>query len=540
MCESAGLAPGAVACSPHATGTPAGFQQAPPAPAHAQTRQPPPNPQVTNTATGTPLGGDGGGGPITATADPPVSITVACPADAAPPTVAVNPAQSAVPTSNLNVVVGGFQTFVAGEHKWAADKKASPELLSLALGALPQTVTYTLTVTKLPTTAEKQFVSGTITVTNPGPDPVAISAVSVTAGSAAVPAKCPEGSTSVAPNAPLVCAFNVTWNNGAASGQLGARVDTPETSFYGQPASFDFTNPQRGGTRGDTADIFDDFAGTAPANATGVPTKWWQPDGNAPPGTADGIPLTTADSRVYNYTVQVGPFADKGACGTYTLVNTATVVPSDASGSKVTASSTVSVSVTGCRGNELLDVKSKVAVAISEIKTARVRGSAWTMDAAGPTAAMALGAGKTRQAAFNVTFAKVPKMSFEVSGTVAVTNNNGAAPVELSGVTVSLESANGTARTVDATCGPRGGGLKVGAWGAGGGGAAAVWGGRSAQRASLGRRRKPPAQTPAQTRNLTILPNPTPHYRSWRRARACPAASTPPWTAPLAAPPSPS
>ncbi|GBF96360.1 hypothetical protein Rsub_09431 [Raphidocelis subcapitata] len=414
---------------------------------------------VTNTATGTPLGG-AGGGPVTATADPPVSITVACPADANP-TVAVNPAQAVVPTANLNVMVGGFQTFVAGEHKWTAEKKATPDLVSLAIGALPQTVTYTLTVTKLPASAEKQFVSGTITVTNPGNDPVPISAVSVTAGSAAVPAKCPEGSTSVPPGAPIVCAFNVTWNNGAASGSLGARVDTPEASFYGQPASFDFTNPKRGGTRGDTADIFDDFTGTAPANATGVPTKWWQTDGNAPPGAADGIPLTTVDSRVYNYTVQVGPFADKGACGTYTLLNTATVVPSDASGSKVTASSTVSVSVTGCRDNELLDVKSKVAAVISEVKTARVRGSTWAVEAAGPAAALPLGAGKARSAVFNVSFAKVPKITFEVSGTVAVTNTNGAAAVDVSGVTVALESANGTARTVDATCGPRGGGFKL-------------------------------------------------------------------------------
>lgn len=109
-------------------------------------------------------------------------------------------------------------------------------------------------MTKLPPSDSKFFVAGQITVTTaPGiAAPVLLSAVSVTAGSAAVPATCPAGATQVAPGLPVVCTFNVSWNNGAVAGALGARVDTPEASFTGAPAQFDFTNPKRTAARGNT------------------------------------------------------------------------------------------------------------------------------------------------------------------------------------------------------------------------------------------------------------------------------------------------
>jgi hypothetical protein len=250
-----------------------------------------------------------GGAPVQAKADP-VDITVRCPAAAAPTTPTtpgrpINPA-SAGDVDNLNVQVGQFQTFVGAEYAWAVTKTADNDTLSLAIGQLPKTVTYTLRVTKGAATNKKFFVFGKITVNNPGKTAVNVSTVSVTAGSAAVPATCPPGSMSVAPGVPLVCTFNVTWNNGANSGALGARVDTPQASFYGPAATFDFTNAVQGGTKGATAGVYDDVTAVAPAGATGVPTKWWLADGGSPPPKADGIPLTTEDSRDYVYTMQVG------------------------------------------------------------------------------------------------------------------------------------------------------------------------------------------------------------------------------------------
>jgi hypothetical protein len=410
----------------------------------------------------------GGGSPVTATADPPVSITVNCPK--ATEATLVTP-QSTGEVANLNVAVGDFVTYVTGEYTWAVQKLADNVTLSLGIGELPKTVKYTLKVTKNAAMNSKQFVGGFITVTNPGTKPVDVSAVSVTAGQAAVPAKCPGTSPfSVAPGTPLRCGFNVTWNNGAASGSLGGRVDTPETSFYGQPASFDFTNPKRGDARGETADVFDDMIGTTPANATGVPTKWWTPDGSAPPPKADGIPLTTVDSREYTYTVQVGPFADKGSCGTYQLTNTATVLPKGVTAG-VTATSTVSVSVTGCRGNEYQAVRGSLSLGVTGVSTARLVSNAWSVaGTAAPTNA-SFDYSKGAPAAFNVTFAKVPKATYEVSGTVTVANTQQSAAVDVSGITVSLEAPGGAARTVDAVCGSQGSAFSVGRGRARGGGA---------------------------------------------------------------------
>jgi hypothetical protein len=429
---------------------------------HASTNHPPTHPtkrrQIVNTATATVLGG--GGSPVTATADPPVQITVTCPQKEA--VVVVNP-QETTNVANLNVAVGGFQTFTAGEHAWTVEKSVDDDTVSLAIGQLPKKITYTLKVTKQPVNNNKFFVFGRITVTNPGTKPVDVSSVSVTAGSAAVPAVCPADSKQVQPNVPLVCTFNVTWNNGAQSGALGARVDTPETSFYGQPATFDFTNPQKGGTKGLTVDVFDELVGKAPANATGVPTKWWSPDESAPPSRAEGIPLTTVDSREYVYSVQVGPFADKGACGTYTLVNTATVVPTDASASAVNATSTVSVSVTGCKDGEvLLEVgKGDLQLAVSGIATAKVTSNTWALAGSAAPPAVEVAPGATAAATFTAAVAKVPTARYQVTGTVTVKNTNAAKAVQVSRITVSVEARNGTAETVDATCGPQGTSFKI-------------------------------------------------------------------------------
>lgn len=401
---------------------------------------------ITNTATATLLGQ--AGSPVTATADPPVTITVTCPKQET-----INPMipQSTPDTSNLNVVVGGFQTYVAGEHAWLINKTVDDDTISLKIGQLPKTITYTLDVTKLPASNDKYFVYGKISVTNPGTQTVQVSSVSVTAGSAAVPATCPGNVTGVDPGVPLVCTFNVTWNNGMNSGSLGARVDTPTGSFIGEPASFDFTNPKRGGTRGVTADLYDDFNATAPANATGVPTKWWTTDGSEPPPTEEGVPLTTVDSRQYVYTVQVGPFADKGACGTYKLANTATLVPSDASSSKVTSTSIVSVSVTGCTANEFQAVAESVTLAVSGVTVTNVTSSAWQLDATAKPPAVSVTVGKTQKGTFTISAVKAPTSQVQVEGTVTVTNS-AAAAVTLAGVTVSVEAKKGPAKTADAVC----------------------------------------------------------------------------------------
>jgi len=368
--------------------------------------------------------------------------------------------------ANLNVVVGGFQTYTAGEHAWTVEKKADDDTIALKVGDLPKTITYTLKVTKLPVNNNKFFVAGRITVSNPGTKPVALSAISVTAGSAAVPATCADKPTQVMPGAPVVCTFNVTWNNGAVSGSLGARVDTPEASFYGQPAVFDFTNTKQGGTRGLTADVYDDFSAKAPANATGVPTKWWTADGNAPPSQADGIPLTTVDSREYTYTVQVGPFADKGSCGTYSLTNTATVIPSEANSSAVASTSVVSVSVTGCKDNEYLEVgKGDLGVSVGAIATAKLTSNTWAVNGSVAPPAVETAFDKTNPAQFTIVVAKVPTAQYEVSGTVTVTNANTAKAVQVSGITVSVETKDGPAETVEATCGTKGSAFQLAAGG---------------------------------------------------------------------------
>jgi hypothetical protein len=420
--------------------------------------------------------------------------------------------------SNLNVAVGDFVTYITGEYSWSIEKLVDNATLGLAIGELPKTVKYTVRVTKNAAMDSKYFVGGYITVTNPGTKPVDVSAVSVTAGTAAVPAKCPgTPPLSVAPGTPLRCGFNVTWNNAAVAGSLGARVDTPETSFYGQPASFDFTNPKRGDTRGDTADVFDDMSGTPPANATGVPTKWFVPDGSAPPPKADGIPLTTVDTREYTYTVQVGPFADKGSCGTYQLTNVATVVPKGTKGPGKTASATVSVSVTGCRGNEYQNVRNPVTLVVSNVTTSRLVSNEWSVTGTAAPANMSLDAAKSAPATYNVTFAKVPKSAYQVGGTVTVTAGPSTTPVDVSGLTVAVEATGGSARSVDAVCGGGGGAFTVGAVGGGG------WGPQGGGRARRGRRE---ACSPGvllclpTTQLLTPIPTPTPPHPRLRPARA--------------------
>jgi hypothetical protein len=411
---------------------------------------------ITNRATATPIGGTGA--PVTAQADPAVTLTVNC---AKPSVTPVTPASTS-DAANLNVVVGGFQTFTSGAHTWTVAKSADTPALAVRVGDLPAKVTYTVTVTKGAAVDSKHYVFGTITITNPGTKPVDLSLVAVTAGSASVPATCPPDAKQALPSAPVVCTFNVTWNNGANSGSLGARVDTPEASFYGAPAAFDFTNPRRGGTRGLTANVYDDLSGTAPPNATGVPTVWFTPDGDAPPPKSDGLPLTTADTRTYTYTVQVGPFADKGSCGSYRLGNIATVEPSDGSSPAVTQEAVVSVSVVGCGSDTTLQSlgaggSSDLKVAVTKVTATQQASNAWAVNGTVTPPALSLQYDQTAPAEFALMLRKLPSASYEVSGTVTVTNTNPSAAAQLAGLTVAMEPrGGGAAETVDAVCGAQG------------------------------------------------------------------------------------
>ena len=366
--------------------------------------------------------------------------------------------QATTDEAKLSVVVGQFQTYTAAEHAWTVEKTVDDETVSLRVGELPKTLNYKIKVTKLPPSDAKYFVSGKINIMNTGTQPVDLSAVSVTAGEAAVPATCPPDARQAQPSVPVVCSFNVSWNNGAVSGSLGARVDTPKASFTGPPASFDFTQARQGAARGAKADVFDDIAGKAPAGAAGVPDKWFVADGSEPPAKAEGFGLTTADSREYSYTVQVGPFADKRSCGTYTLSNTATVVPSDAPGLTVTDAAVVSVSVTGCGADEVLlstEAKGDVVATLADVKTVRLLGNQWAVNgSAVPPSVSLKSPGESAPAKFGVTFAKVPMADYQVTGTVNVVNANRAAASQLASLTVALESTSaGLAKTVDAVCG---------------------------------------------------------------------------------------
>lgn len=404
---------------------------------------------ITNSVTGNVVGGS----PVTAKADP-VQLTVNC-AKAATTTVVP---QSAGDVANLNVVVGQFQTFAGGDYSWTVDKSVDDDTVSLKVGDPPKTATYTVKVTKGAATSSKFFVFGKITVTNPGTKPVDVSTVSITAGSAAVPATCPAGSKTVAPGVPLVCTFNVTWNNGANSGSLGARVDTPETSFYGQPASFDFTNAIQGGAKGATADVYDDATGEAPKAATGVPTKWFVLDGSSPPAKADGMPLTTVDSRDYVYTMQLGPFADKGSCGTYKVTNVATLQPDG--GTPLTATKVLTLSVTGCKETEYQsDNSGPVGVTVDSVTTVNLTGNTWQVTSKAKQANLTLAEPKTGTATFEVSFEKVPKFQAEVSGTVTVTNSDPQNAMSVDSVTVAVEGT--VAKTVDAVCGSGSGSLQL-------------------------------------------------------------------------------
>jgi hypothetical protein len=412
---------------------------------------------ITNTASAVTIGA--AGATVTAATDP-VQITVTCPL-AAPVTQSVA-LQSAASGPALVAAVGGFKTYVSGEHAWTADVEVDSEALSLGIGQLPKTLSYRVKLTKRPASDTKFYVAGIITVTNPGDRPVEVTAVSVTAGAAAVRATCPEGVTAAAPGAPLVCNFNVTWNRGPSAGALGARVDTPDQTFTGDPAQFDFTNPTRGVTRGTRAEVFDDFEAAAPRNATGVPTKWFLPDGGAPPPRADGVPLTADDSREYEYAVQIGPFVGEGSCGTYSLTNLVTLVPSDTDGASVTAKKDVAISVTGCKGAMWQEASTGVTASLEAVATTKTAMTNWEVaTTADPGASVKAAPGKAVNAKFTVKFSKVPSVKNEVTGTVRLSNTNPSAAIQVARVSVSVEPTGAAPNAVDATCNGKAGGFEV-------------------------------------------------------------------------------
>lgn len=363
-------------------------------------------PQITNTATGTPLGG--AGAIVTAAAEPPATITLTCPPAAAQQAVNLAQAQGA---PDLAVSIGGFQTYVAVEHAWSITKTVAADgggenvtALELPLGAneLPRTVRYTVRVERGPPRDARFYVAGTITVANGGGAPADLAGVFVTAGGASVAAACPGsgggggGGVSVAPGAPLVCAFNVTWNRAGAGGSLGARVEAAGgggAEFTADPAPFDFDRAERGPPRGATAKVFDDITGAPPNGTLPPPAAWWGHDGEAGevlPASDAGVTLTAAGSREYTYEVRVGPFVTDTACGTYTLGNEASVVPDGAPASAAArARADVAVAVSGCRGGVgLASLGGAAGADVEGVKTARVTGSAWTVATAATPASV--------------------------------------------------------------------------------------------------------------------------------------------------------
>jgi hypothetical protein len=384
-----------------------------------------------------------------------VQITVTCPKPPEP--VKDMTLASDTGASQVQVSIGSFRTFVSGEHVWSVDKSVDNATLSVGVGELPRTVTYTVRVSKAPRSDFKHYVAGRITVLNVGTSPTEVTAVAVTADSAAVPAKCPGGGGGGAPidlppNAPLVCTFNVTWNKGAEAGALGARADMPDTSAFAAPQPFDFTGVIDVGTRGATANVFDDVTSKAP-NVTGVPNKWFVLDGVAPPAHSDGITLGAEDSREYSYTMQLGPFTDAASCGTYTVTNVAAVEPAGG-GPAATARVDVALSVVGCRSMAFQSASSGPAgVRVEGLKSATLKGAEWRVESAPEPAAVMTAWDKPAAAKFAVKFTKVPTVKHEVSGTVRVSNSlPDDQPLDVSKVTVLVEPAGGAAATVDAKC----------------------------------------------------------------------------------------
>lgn len=213
--------------------------------------------QVTSTATGTPIGG---GAAVSASVDPPVTITVRAPVtDTTASMQSVELKQAEAQTASLSVSVGGYKTYVSDEYGWlleaSLDNGTADAAITLGVNELPRTVVYTLRATRTPPRDTKFFVYGKITVLNTGTTAVDVTDVLVTAGAATVPADCPPSAALAIPNVPLICSFNVSWNRGGAGGALGALVETPAGSFTGGPAAFDFSNAERGATRGAKAKV---------------------------------------------------------------------------------------------------------------------------------------------------------------------------------------------------------------------------------------------------------------------------------------------
>jgi hypothetical protein len=253
----------------------------------------------------------------------------------------------------------------------------------------------------------------------------------------------------------------VTWNKGAESGALGARVDLPDTSAFAGAQQFDFTDPVYVGTRGVTAAVFDDATPKAP-NVSGVPEKWYQLDGGVPPSHAEGISLEAEDSRDYTYTMQLGPFTDPASCGTYLVTNAASVEPAGG-GAPASARADVALSVTGCRGMSLQSYSSgPAALSVEDIKTTTLKGTEWRIETAPEPASVSTKWDKPAGAKFSVKFVKVPIVKHEISGFVKVVNSLSDQPLDLAKVTVSVEpSGDGAATSVDAKCGDQRGAFQV-------------------------------------------------------------------------------
>jgi hypothetical protein len=91
----------------------------------------------------------------------------------------MNLASQAAAPSQVQVSIGNFQTAVSSEHVWAVEKSVDNATLSIGIGELPRTVTFTIRVSKAPRSEFKHYVAGRITVVNVGKGPTEVGAAPV-------------------------------------------------------------------------------------------------------------------------------------------------------------------------------------------------------------------------------------------------------------------------------------------------------------------------------------------------------------------------
>eukprot|EP00775_Hariotina_reticulata_P002126 gene2126-2445_t len=414
--------------------------------------------QITNNAVAVPQGG-GSTGNLQSSATVQVVVT-GCQSPSPSPTPVPPPIGPVPPVGPVPGPIAGAQPLTvtispgltvssAGSYQWTVT------LSNNAIDAITvpysgtQTVTYTVTAQRAAPLSAANTVSGQITLSNPNPTPVAVTAVTASAVGADTPAAADcAGQTSVAAQGTITCSFKLGLTS-TASGQVTATVvSSAGTSTSPQPASFGLAagNAADGqGQLGACAVITDSFQRpNAILDGALVLT------GNRP---ADGTPIQVCEDTTYTFTAVFGPFKATD-CNQYPVPVTATVTPQNGPQALTPAVATnvLQMTIDNCPGAVLS--ATDVTAVVNPLSVSATTTYEWVATTSAVVFNVNLPYTETGEVQFNVSYDKVLRVSNTLTGTVTVSNPTEDI-VSIKSVTVEPELAVGALSSipeVEASC----------------------------------------------------------------------------------------